>query len=224
MFRQGPTRQGSVGADLCGFSNSGAFCDVTGAAYYADAVNWMVAQGITNGITDLLYGPNENLTRAQMVTFLWREAGEPTGFAHHGFSDVPSGAYCADAVRWAKATGITTGTSPTAFAPNQNPHPRPIGDAALASRGRARRGPAEPVRRRAERQVLHDGHRLGEGQRNHHRHLGDHVRPEQPGDARSGCRLPASSGRRAEPVARLRLRGTRSRGRCRPSPMRRGPT
>ncbi|MDG2029323.1 MAG: S-layer homology domain-containing protein [Acidimicrobiales bacterium] len=120
MFRQGPTRQGSVGADLCGFSNSGAFCDVTGAAYYADAVNWMVAQGITNGITDLLYGPNENLTRAQMVTFLWREAGEPTGFAYHGFSDVPSGAYCADAVRWAKATGITTGTSPTAFAPNQN--------------------------------------------------------------------------------------------------------
>ncbi|MEM7140536.1 MAG: S-layer homology domain-containing protein [Actinomycetota bacterium] len=120
MFRQGATRQASIDADLCGFSNSGSFCDVVASDYYADAVDWMVAEEITTGVSDLLYGPNQNLTRAQMVTFLWREAGEPTGFGHHGFVDVAANAYYADAVRWAKATGITTGTSPSTFSPNQN--------------------------------------------------------------------------------------------------------
>ncbi|GJM39634.1 MAG: hypothetical protein DHS20C19_30010 [Acidimicrobiales bacterium] len=120
MFRRDALRQGSIESTLCGYSNSGTFCDVVDSAYYADAVTWMVSAGITNGVTDLLYGPNQNLTRAQMVTFLWREAGEPTGYVHHGFADVGANAYYADAVAWAKATGITTGTSPSTFAPNQN--------------------------------------------------------------------------------------------------------
>ena len=120
MFRRDALRQGSIESTMCGFSNSGTFCDVIDSAYYADAVTWMVSAGITNGVSDLLYGPNQNLTRAQMVTFLWREAGEPTGYGHHGFADVPAPAYYADAVSWAKATGITTGNSATTFAPNQN--------------------------------------------------------------------------------------------------------
>lgn len=122
MFRRDALRNGAadVTGASCGFSSSGTFCDVTDSVYYSDAVSWMVAAGITTGMSDLLYGPNENLTRAQMVTFLWREAGEPTGHGAHGFADVPAGAFYADAVAWAKATGITTGTSATTFSPNQN--------------------------------------------------------------------------------------------------------
>lgn len=119
MFRHGPTRQGSIdsGSALCGFTNSGTFCDVPDGRYYSDAVAWMVAEGITTGVSDLLYGPDLSLTRAQMVTFLWRQEGSPTGYPAHGFGDVPAGAFYDPAVRWAKATGITTGTSPTTFAP-----------------------------------------------------------------------------------------------------------
>ena len=120
MLRRDAMRQGSAETVACGFSVSGTFCDVSDSAYYADAVAWMVDEGITTGISDLLYGPNVNLTRAQMVTFLWRNAGSPTGNPSHGFWDVPSGAYYGEAVSWAKAAGITTGTSPTTFAPNQD--------------------------------------------------------------------------------------------------------
>ena len=120
MLRRDAMRQGSAETVACGFSVSGTFCDVADSAYYADAVAWMVDEGITNGISDLLYGPNVNLTRAQMVTFLWRNAGSPKGSPAHGFSDVPGNAYYGDAVAWAKAAGVTTGTSPTTFAPNQD--------------------------------------------------------------------------------------------------------
>lgn len=121
MFRQGPMRAGALATtSACGFAASGTFCDVRNAAYYADAVTWMVAAGITTGVSDLLYGPDQSLTRAQMVTFLWREAGKPTGHPSPGFVDVPAGAYYADAVAWAKASGITTGTSRTTFAPGHD--------------------------------------------------------------------------------------------------------
>ena len=120
MLRRDAMRQGSAETVACGFSTSGTFCDVSESAYYADAVAWMVDEGITTGISDYLYGPNVNLTRAQMVTFLWRNAGSPTGHPAHGFWDVPAGAYYGDAVSWAKDAGITTGTSATTFAPNQH--------------------------------------------------------------------------------------------------------
>ncbi|MEZ5243841.1 MAG: S-layer homology domain-containing protein [Acidimicrobiales bacterium] len=120
MLRRNAMRQGSAETAACGFSVSGTFCDVAASAYYAEAVAWMVDEGITTGLSDLLYGPNVNLSRAQMVTFLWRQAGSPTGIAGHGFWDVPAGAYYGDAVSWAKAEGITTGTSATTFSPNQD--------------------------------------------------------------------------------------------------------
>ena len=120
MLRRDAMRQGRADTVACGFSVSGAFCDVAESAYYADAVGWMVDESITTGISDLLYGPNVNLSRAQMVTFLWRNAGSPTSGPSHGFWDVGAGAYYADAVSWAKANGITTGTSATTFSPNQD--------------------------------------------------------------------------------------------------------
>ncbi|MEZ5165585.1 MAG: FG-GAP-like repeat-containing protein [Acidimicrobiales bacterium] len=119
MFRHGVTRQGvAPGTAPCGFSTSGTFCDVSPSAYYASAVSWMVAEDITTGVSDLLYGPDQWLSRAQMVTFLWRAEGSPKGNPSHGFADVPANAYYAEAVRWAKATGITTGTSRSTFSPD----------------------------------------------------------------------------------------------------------
>lgn len=95
------------------------FTDVPADAYYADAVKWAVAEGITNGTSDTAFGPDVSCTRAQMVTFLWRAAGspEPTT-ANNPFTDVQSGAYYYDAVLWAVEQGITSGTSANTFAPD----------------------------------------------------------------------------------------------------------
>ncbi len=93
------------------------FTDVPAGAYFAEAVNWAKAKGITNGISSTLFGPSDGMTRAMFVTMLWRAAGSPTGHPDAGFTDVPAGAYFAEAVNWAKATGVTTGTSATTFSP-----------------------------------------------------------------------------------------------------------
>ena len=63
------------------------------------------------------FGPDGTVTRAQVVTFLWRAAGSPA-VSGGSFADVDSGAYYADAVAWAVRNGITTGTSATAFSPD----------------------------------------------------------------------------------------------------------
>ncbi|MEM9466057.1 MAG: S-layer homology domain-containing protein [Actinomycetota bacterium] len=122
MFGRDASRSGNADPDatVCGFSQSGTFCDVFATAFYYDAVTWMVSEGITNGVSNYLFGPNQTLTRAQMVTFLWREAGSPSGNPAHGFTDVPAGSWYDQAVAWAKANGITTGTSPTTFSPNDD--------------------------------------------------------------------------------------------------------
>jgi hypothetical protein len=122
MLRRDATRAanaGNVAGATCGFSSTGTFCDVFESAYFSDAVNWMVDENITTGVSNFLFGPGQNLSRAQMVAFLWREAGEPAGNPDHGFRDVPAGAYYDEAVKWAKAVGITTGTSPTTFSAAQ---------------------------------------------------------------------------------------------------------
>ncbi len=95
------------------------FLDVPADAYYYDAVQWAVANGITTGVSDTLFAPDLTCTRAQAVTFLWRAAGSPapTGTTMP-FEDVESGSYYADAVLWAMENGITLGTSDTAFSPN----------------------------------------------------------------------------------------------------------
>lgn len=101
-------------------ANVAGFSDVKGGEYYAAAVAWMQGQGLTTGVGGTgQYQPAGVVTRGQMVTFLWRLAGQPGGQPAHGFSDVPSGAYYEKAVRWAKATGLTTGLGGTnRFAPN----------------------------------------------------------------------------------------------------------
>ena len=95
-----------------------SFADVPANAYFADAVKWAVDKGITNGLSDTMFGPYESCTRAQIVTFLWRAAGSPEPKAVSSFTDVPASAYYAKAVAWAVENGITNGMTETTFAPN----------------------------------------------------------------------------------------------------------
>ena len=98
--------------------NSTSFVDVPANAYFADAVKWAVDKGITNGLSDTMFGPYETCTRAQIVTFLWRAAGSPEPKAASSFTDVPANAYYAKAVAWAVENGITNGMTATEFAPD----------------------------------------------------------------------------------------------------------
>ena len=95
------------------------FYDVPNNAYFYEAVKWAVKNGITTGVGNNLFAPEQPCTRAQIVTFLWRAAGspEPKGAAS-GMSDVVSGSYYEKAVAWAIENGITTGTTTTMFSPN----------------------------------------------------------------------------------------------------------
>ena len=94
------------------------FSDVSTSAYYYKAVKWAQEKGITGGIGNGLFGPNQPCTRAQIVTFLWRAAGSPVVNYAMNMSDVPEGSYYAEAVRWALSEGITTGTTENTFSPD----------------------------------------------------------------------------------------------------------
>ena len=94
------------------------FRDVPTDAYYYEAVKWAQKKGITGGIGDGLFGPNQPCTRAQIVTFLWRAAGSPVVNYAMDLTDVPGDAYYAEAVRWALSQGITNGTADGRFSPN----------------------------------------------------------------------------------------------------------
>ena len=92
--------------------------DVPNDAYYYEAVKWAAKKGITGGIGNGLFGPNQPCTRAQIVTFLWRAAGSPVVNYAMNMSDVPEGSYYAEAVRWALSEGIATGTTGNTFSPD----------------------------------------------------------------------------------------------------------
>ena len=94
------------------------FSDVSTSAYYYEAVKWAQEKGITGGIGNGLFGPNQPCTRAQIVTFLWRAAGSPEPKAMSSFADVSTDAYYAKAVAWAVESGITTGTGDGKFSPD----------------------------------------------------------------------------------------------------------
>lgn len=94
------------------------FGDVSTSVYYYEAVKWAQEKGITGGIGNGLFGPNQPCTRAQIVTFLWRATGSPVVNYAMNMSDVPEGSYYAEAVRWALSEGITTGTTENTFSPD----------------------------------------------------------------------------------------------------------
>lgn len=94
------------------------FEDVSNNTWYTKAVQWAVENGITTGASDTKFDPNGKCTRAQIVTFLWRAAGQQQPeTAENPFEDVASDAYYKNAVLWAVENGITTGTAATRFAP-----------------------------------------------------------------------------------------------------------
>ena len=94
------------------------FSDVSTSAYYYEAVKWAQEKGITGGIGNGLFGPNQPCTRAQIVTFLWRAAGSSEPKSMSSFSDVSADSYYAKAVAWAVENGITTGTGDDKFSPD----------------------------------------------------------------------------------------------------------
>ena len=104
-------------------SYSSKFFDIT-TSTYADSVDFLANEGITTGMTATTFGPNNNVTRAQFVTFLWRAAGSPSVYGvTNKFTDVKSTgeyAYAYQAILWAVQNGITTGRSATSFAPAAN--------------------------------------------------------------------------------------------------------
>ena len=91
------------------------FYDVPNDAYYYEAVKWAAENGVTGGVGNSLFAPNQPCTRAQIVTFLWRAAGSPVVNYRMPFTDVDEGAYYAEAVRWAASCGIVTGLTETTF-------------------------------------------------------------------------------------------------------------
>ena len=96
-----------------------AFTDVKPGAFYEKAVAWAVEEGITKGVTDTTFAPDDTCTRGQIVTFLWRFCGEPKpDSTETGFTDVSATAYYAKAVAWAVQDGVTKGMTETTFAPN----------------------------------------------------------------------------------------------------------
>ena len=101
-------------------SSLNPFQDVPSNAYYFEAVNWAVANNVTNGTSETTFSPNVGCTRAQVVTFLWRAAGQPEPTeGTNPFTDVKEGTYYYKAVLWAVEKGITNGTSETTFAPDE---------------------------------------------------------------------------------------------------------
>lgn len=100
-------------------SGSNPFTDLQTDAYYYDAVLWAVEQGITNGTSATTFSPEDTVTRAQTVTFLYRASGSPAS-SGSSFEDVPADAYYADAVAWTVAEDVTEGTGLHTFSPDDD--------------------------------------------------------------------------------------------------------
>lgn len=92
--------------------------DVVEGSWYEDAVNWGFATDVTTGTTATTFSPDDELTRAQGITLMWRYSGSPAGSPDAGFSDVVADSFYEEAVNWAKAEGITTGVTATEFGPD----------------------------------------------------------------------------------------------------------
>ena len=98
-------------------AESNPFTDLDANAYYYDAVLWAIENGITAGTSATTFSPDATVTRGQTVTFLYRTAGSPA-VSGNSFNDVSADAYYANAVAWAVAEGITSGTGNNAFSPD----------------------------------------------------------------------------------------------------------
>ncbi len=95
------------------------YSDIDKNTWYHEYVHAMLEQGLMNGTGNGLFQPNKDMTRAELVTLLYRYAGTPdVSDVTLPFTDVPAGTYYTDAVAWAYSTGVIKGTSTTTFAPD----------------------------------------------------------------------------------------------------------
>ena len=121
LYGQGETISG--GYEPCDGVNcpGKAFADMPAKGNWAhDPIDWAVSNEITNGTSASTFSPEEGCTRAQVVTFLWRAAGQPASASStNPFTDVKPGAYYYNAVLWAVEKGITNGTSDKTFSPDE---------------------------------------------------------------------------------------------------------
>lgn len=106
-----------IGAEL---TVKQTFRDVVYGDWYYDAVEYTAEKGWFNGVSQELFAPDMEMTRAMLVTVLYRMAGEPETAAQAAFDDVPADAYYAAAVAWGSENGIVMGISETLFAPETN--------------------------------------------------------------------------------------------------------
>ena len=121
LYGQGETISG--GYEPCNGVNcpGKTFADMPAKGNWAhDPIDWAVSNEITNGTSASTFSPEEGCTRAQVVTFLWRAAGQPApASSMNPFTDVKPGAYYYNAVLWAVEKGITNGTSDKTFSPDE---------------------------------------------------------------------------------------------------------
>ena len=96
------------------------FTDVRESDWFYDDVVFAYENGLFAGTSDTTFSPNSSMTRAMLVTVLYRLEGQPTVNGRSGFSDVTFNSYYEDAVTWAADNGIVNGTSTSTFSPNAN--------------------------------------------------------------------------------------------------------
>ena len=99
---------------------AGGYTDVPGGAWYESAVNEVTEKGYMTGVSESQFAPTANVTRATVVTVLWRMEGSPAPTATVSFGDVSPGAWYAQPVAWAKENGIANGDSRGDFKPDQS--------------------------------------------------------------------------------------------------------
>lgn len=101
-------------------SAAGSFVDVPDGAWYAPQVYEAAEKGYMTGVDSTHFAPLSNVTRATVVTVLWRMEGSPAPAASSGFSDVAADAWYAKAIAWAKEKGIADGNGKGGFDPDKN--------------------------------------------------------------------------------------------------------
>jgi len=105
--------------NIAGAAELAAFRDVSTAAWYNDAVNYVFANKLMVGTSDTTFEPNTPLTRAMIVPILYRHAGEPdVSSLNNPFNDVPEGQWFSDAVIWASANRVVNGYGDGKFGSN----------------------------------------------------------------------------------------------------------
>ena len=96
---------------------SSQFSDLDLNAWYHESTDYVISNGLMNGVGESLFNPNGTLTRAMLVTVLYRIAGEPETDNDAGFEDVADGMWYTDAINWAEAEGVVTGYDAERFGP-----------------------------------------------------------------------------------------------------------